>query len=488
MCGEVFLIGAGCGEYDLITLRGIKHLQNCDTVIYDALIDERLLSYVPRDAERIYAGKRSGGHSMAQDDINALIVAKALEGKRVARLKGGDPFVFGRATEEITELIRYDIPYTVIPGISSSIAVPELAGIPVTSRKESRSFHVITAHTAENTTADDFSRYASLGGTLVFLMGLGKLDLITQGLILGGINKDTPAAVISNGATNRQVTVRGTVESIAEKAAPENIPSPAVIVIGTTARYSFTGTIKFPLGGMTITAAGTEHFTSKIRALAEEKGAAVSEIVNIETKHINTPLLDEKLHSLSVYGIIALMSIHGAEIFLERLKALHIDIRQLRGIRIATVGSETAAYLAERGIFPDIVPDRFDSLGLGEKLIAEIAENEKVLILDAVRANTALTDILGENDIIYDNIKIYDTVKIKGDAVCVTDDHIVFGSSSGVEAFFETGSVISVKTVPVCIGEPTANTLRKYYAGDIITAQQHCADGIITAMIDNTKR
>ncbi|MGN1090147.1 MAG: uroporphyrinogen-III C-methyltransferase [Huintestinicola sp.] len=195
--GYVYLCGAGCGEADLITVRGMNALKSCDTVIYDALIDEKLLEIVPENAERICVGKRAGKHSEKQENINDIIVENALSGKCVVRLKGGDPLVFGRGGEEADALEKNGIAYEFIPGITSAVAVPELAGIPVTHRNVSRSFHVITGHTADDTLPENMAEYARLNGTIVFLMGLRNLRKIAEGLIEYGKSPDTPAAVIS---------------------------------------------------------------------------------------------------------------------------------------------------------------------------------------------------------------------------------------------------------------------------------------------------
>ena len=238
MTGRVTLVGAGCGSFDLITLRGRNVLAQCDTVVYDSLIDSRLLDFCP-EAEKICVGKRAGQHSAAQEKINSLLVEKALSGRNVVRLKGGDPFVFGRGGEEILELQKHGIPYSVVPGVTSCVAVPELAGIPVTHRRTARCFHVITGHTADSCTPEKLEQYAKIGGTLVFLMGLNSLVEIASGLISGGMPGDTPAAVISNGATIRQRTVRAPLSGIADEVRAAEIPAPAVIVVGIPRSMTF---------------------------------------------------------------------------------------------------------------------------------------------------------------------------------------------------------------------------------------------------------
>lgn len=196
----MYIVGAGCGDFDLITMRGAEYIRHCDVLVYDSLIDVSLLGFAPETAEKICVGKRSGRHSEKQENINEILVEKAREGKTVVRLKGGDPFVFGRGGEEIETLKSADIPFDIVPGISSSIAVPELAGIPVTHRNLSRSVHIITGHTAQDTLPENIKKCAETDGTLVFLMGLRNLPDIVENLIRNGKSDDTPVAVVSNGA------------------------------------------------------------------------------------------------------------------------------------------------------------------------------------------------------------------------------------------------------------------------------------------------
>ena len=233
--GQVFLVGAGCGEADLITLRGLALLQSCDVVVYDDLIAEELLDAAPESAQRIYMGKRNGCHSAAQEAICALLIEKAREGKTVVRLKGGDPCVFGRGGEEALALRDAGISYRIVPGISSAIAIPEEAGIPVTHRGVSRSIHIITAHTADTPDGlpEDLEALARLSGTLVFLMGLRRLDRLARRLTEGGMASDTPVAVVSGGCAPSPCAVRGTLADIAKKAA--HVQPPAVIVVGDVA-------------------------------------------------------------------------------------------------------------------------------------------------------------------------------------------------------------------------------------------------------------
>jgi len=240
--GTVYLVGAGCGESDLITLRGLRLLRRCGAVVYDDLIAQDLLDAAPADAERVYMGKREGRPSASQEEICALLAQKALEGKAVVRLKGGDPFVFGRGGEEALALKAAGIPFEVVPGVTSAIAIPALAGIPVTHRGLSRSFHVITAHTAGagDGLPDELDQLAALPGTLVFLMGLSRLERIAIRLLAAGKSAATPAAVLSGGNSPHPAAVRATLADIAAKTRAANVQPPAVIVVGDVAALEFT--------------------------------------------------------------------------------------------------------------------------------------------------------------------------------------------------------------------------------------------------------
>ena len=263
--GCVYLVGAGCGSADLITVRGLRLLQSCGAVVYDALIDPALLEEAPL-AERYPAGKRSGSHSMPQEEISALLVRLAREGKTVVRLKGGDPFVFGRGGEEILALQEAGIPFEEVPGISSAVAIPAEAGIPVTHRELSRSFHVITGRTAAGgeLLPESLQALAALQGTLVFLMGLGGLERIAAGLIAAGKSPQTPAAVVSGGNSPSPANLRGTLETIAEQARAAAVQAPAVIVVGETAALHLESGISRSLRGVSVGLTGTPAFAAKL--------------------------------------------------------------------------------------------------------------------------------------------------------------------------------------------------------------------------------
>lgn len=489
MSGKVYLVGAGCGAYDLITLRGAEILRRCDTVVYDSLIDEQLLDLAPEYSEKICVGKRAGKHSEEQENINALLIKKAAEGKTVVRLKGGDPFVFGRGGEEITALQQNDIEYETVPGISSCIAVPQLAGIPVTHRRVSRSFHVITGHRADETLGESFKAYAALDGTLVFLMGLGNLKFIADSLMKNKMPPDTPAAVISNGANAKQKTVRATLENIAEEVAAAGLQPPAVIVVGETAAYDLSPAISLPLRGVSVTVTGTNKLVSKLSATLSKLGADVRALSILRVKvYDDNPDLDKALENISQYGCVVLTSINGAEVFFDRLRRLQIDIRSFAGVRFAAIGSGTASALKERGIFPELVPEKFTAAALGKLLVQELSKGERALILRAQRGSAELTEALDKGGVLYDEVKTYDVVSDGSKADKIIDtDYITFASSSGVQAFYENGYKKSARTKAVCIGEVTAEALKKYGVSEFLQSKIQNVEGIADVILSEKK-
>lgn len=486
--GVVYLVGAGCGDYDLITMRGYELIKKCDVLVYDSLIDSKFLDFVKDNCEKIPVGKRAGQKSAKQEDINNILVTKGKENNIVVRFKGGDPFVFGRGGEEIISLKENNIPYEVVPGITSSVAVPELSGIPVTHRKTARSFTVITGHTKDDLLPENMEHFAKLKGTLVFLMGLNNIEKITQSLIANGKDKSTPSAVISNGATKNQVVVKGTLENIAEKVKENNVKSPAIITVGETSSYDFSRTIKLPLDSTSVTVTGTKRFSEKLQQKLYEKGASVTHLNYLKVEKYNQNRnLENALKNLSDYSLIVLTSINGAEIFFEKLIEYKIDVRKLSNIKFAVIGSGTAKTMENHGIIPDLVPAEFTSLALGN-LIAKTYENGKVLILRAEKGSKDLTEVLSKNNIDYDDIKTYDVINSsKSMEKEVTTDYITFASSSGVEEFFKNNFTISERTKIVSIGNITSKSLLKHNVKDFITSKVADTNGLLSAIINDVK-
>ena len=489
MSGQVYLVGAGCGSADLLTLRGQERLSRCDCVVYDDLIDPAILDLAPAGAERLYMGKRSGHHSAPQSGINDKLVELAQAGKIVVRLKGGDPFVFGRGGEEILALQRENIPFEVIPGISSAIAIPAGAGIPVTHRGVSRSFHVITGHTAN--TPDglpaDLPYLAKSGGTLVFLMGLRHLALIVRRLVECGRSPDTPAAVISGGNSPNPAVVRGTLADIAAKGA--GILPPAVIVVGETAAFDFSSTIPAPLGGVRIGVTGTPSMTEKLRRDLQKLGADVQTVAPM--------VIRESAPSPALSGLctgdpkwVVLTSPNGAAVFFRQLKTLGIDLRRLHASRFAVIGPATQAALAEGGIFADLCPTEHTSTGLAHALLQTVTPGEAIWLLRSAKGAPVLRDLPEQAGFIVHDVALYDTVPDTGRTGGSLSglNYLTFSSAGGVTEFFRQHGALPVGAVPVCIGPVTAARLQTYTDRPFLLSRDAGSGHLVEAILAHHRK
>ncbi|MCM1115770.1 MAG: uroporphyrinogen-III C-methyltransferase [Clostridium sp.] len=473
--GSVTLVGAGCGK-DLITVKGLKAIQSADVIVYDDLIDNDLLSFTKPDAEIIYVGKRCNKHSEKQENINNILVKKAKEDKKVIRLKGGDSFVFGRGGEEILALQRENIPYEVIPGISSSIAVPENCGIPVTHRGASQSFTVVTGHTATQTD-ENYQALAKLNGTLVFLMGLHNIDNICKRLIENGKDKNTPASILSKGFDKNQKRIDGTLETIADKA--KSAQTPAIFVVGKVADFDFSKTIKLPLDNVSITVTGTYAFINQIAEKLTELGAYVHTCPNLKIvpNYSNIP------SDFGSYTYIVFTSSNGVEIFFDYLKENRIDVRKISHLRFACIGSGSANKLSKYGFNADFIPTEYTAKALGTELSKKLCQDDKVLILRAENGSEELANALDRANINYDDVKIYNTLALNK-TIHADSDYILFASASGVTAFFENAGKLN-NAKPVCIGEITAMEFKKYSSTVPLIAKTHTAEGIISKILED---
>ena len=371
MKGKVFLVGAGPGDIGLLTIKGLKCLKKADAVIYDFHLNAQVLNYINHDAEFIYAGKRGGHHTMTQDEINEMLVRKAKEGKTICRLKGGDPFIFGRGGEEAEALSREGIEFEIVPGVSSSIAAPAYAGIPLTHRLFSSSFAVIPGYEdpSKKESTIEWAKLATGVGTLVFLMAVKNIDVIARKLIEGGRPSDTPVAVIRWGTRADQTTLVGTLENISGLVKEKDIKPPAVMVVGDVVklRESLKWYEKKPLFGHRILAT-REH--AEGFELLEELGAEIIEFPTIEiVPPENYVELDASIDKIGTYDWLIFTSRNGVKYFFRRFFEKERDIRDLSGIKICTIGSKTAQEIKKYGIRVDLVPDEFRAEGLIEAFL-----------------------------------------------------------------------------------------------------------------------
>lgn len=468
--GIVYLVGAGPGNPGLITINGLEAVKKCDAIIYDRLASFQLLDYVREDCIRVFVGKESGHHSKTQEEINHILVQYAKKHSCVVRLKGGDPFVFGRGGEEAEELRKEGIPYEVIPGVSSAVAVPEMAGIPVTHRGLSRGFHVMTGHTSDtsDTLAENLETLAKLEDTLVFLMGLSNLEQLTERLLYYGKEPETPAAVIANGTMQNTRTVRGTLTNICQRVKEEEIRPPGVIVIGKTAALCYqSGPVK-SLNGLRFGVISTKEIRQKLSILSEH-GAELLPLCTMKVS--KTTLFENYIKELGLlrnYSWIFFTSQNAIKLTFEALKEGKIDRRKLSHIKFAVVGKGTGAALEEYGYRPDFMPRKPCAAALSEEISGILEEDDRVLIPSAVRAARQPYELLDKSNVNYKEFRIYDVKGIYHDTAINIEELecMIFTSKSGVEDYFKnnrdqlSGAERHMKYA--CLGEVTAHEIKKY--------------------------
>lgn len=483
--GKVCLLGAGPGDTGLLTEKCLACLRRADVVVYDNLISASLLNEVREDAELIYAGKRAANHHLRQEETNEFLVRKALEGKTVARLKGGDPFIFGRGGEEAEELREAGVEFEIVPGVSSSYAAAAYSGIPVTHRDFASSFHAVTGHEShtKESLSLDYELLAREEGTLVFLMGLHNLPRIMAELTAGGKDPKTPAAVIQQGTTARQRVVTGTLETIADRVKEAGITTPAVILAGevVSLREKLSWFEKGRLFGTRVLLTGTKAMCQKQQAVLREEGAEPVSFSLIRTKQLEMP---EPVQALPVYTWLVFTSSNGVDFFFEELKRCQMDIRSLAGIKFAVIGSGTKEALEAKGIYADFVPSRYSSRDLAAEWIPKLQKTDRVLLVRAREASRELTDALDKEGISYQAAALYatETDRRKGEElrrILSEVDYITFASASAVKAFVELAGVPKdLKAKIICIGPVTERAAVEAGLKVHQSAVEYTAEGI----------
>ncbi|MBQ5501646.1 MAG: uroporphyrinogen-III C-methyltransferase [Selenomonas sp.] len=500
MAGMVYLVGAGPGDYRLISMKAVDCLKMADVVVYDRLADDRILRWAPAEAEYIYVGKASSNHTMKQEDINQLLVDKAKEGKCVVRLKGGDSFVFGRGGEEGLLLRQNNLPFEIVPGITSAISVPAYAGIPVTHRAVATSFAVVTGH-EDPTKGESNMRWEHLAmgvDTLVFLMGVANLPHITSKLIENGRSADTPAAVIRWGTKPEQRTLITTVGKAAEDVAKNGIKPPAIFIVGEVVKLRdslqwFDNLAQRPLFGKRILVTRARSQASKLTAKLENLGAEVIEVPAIT---ITDPVdlyaaLDQAIGQLQDYHWVMFTSANGVKHFFARLLQAGKDARALGYAKIAAIGSATAAELKKYGLVADVVPGEYRAEGIIEAMKGKLPPHAKILLPRAEEAREILPEKLREMGAEVDVVSAYRTVCAAADGEALTSelnegriDMVTFTSSSTVKNLVNIiGSadlLNGVKTA--CIGPVTADTAKSLGIEPDIIAKEYTIDGLVEAI------
>ena len=492
----VYLIGAGPGDPGLITVKGLEFIKQCDTIIYDRLGTYQLLEMVKPDCRRIYVGKQAGSHYKKQPEINEILVEEGRKGNMVVRLKGGDPFVFGRGGEEVTALLEAGIPFQVIPGITSAVAVPEVCGIPVTHRGTSRSFHVITGHKradihrSDEGGLDDYDYIRNQEGTSVFLMGLNRLPQIMERLVQTGAEEHTPVAVISKGTMPGQRIVRGDIQTIADKVNEAKLESPAIIVVGENAALDFTAPNRGPLQNVHVGLVGTPKLREKMRVAIDALGGQSYSIVDMSVEQTEEKnRLRVALEHIEDYSWLAFTSQNTITLFFKWLREWNIDVRKLAHLKFAVVGAGTRDTLKAEGYIADYVPDEYTTSALAMGLANVMNDGEKLLLPRAVQGSETMLDILNQGGVAYEEIPVYDVVGRWMESIQYLKnlDVITFVSASGVRGFLDVldaekkncGVAHMLNDIDSC-GDHTDNTDGSFKIHDIMTNIRIAALGNVT--------
>ena len=484
----VYLVGAGPGDPGLLTVRGAEVLARADVVVYDRLSVAALLDQAPTHAERISVAKQPGGTSTPQDEINRLLVEHGRAGRTVVRLKGGDPFVFARGGEEAQALLDAGVPFEVVPGITSAIAAPAYAGIPVTLRHSSTSFTVVTGHEDPTSGAEgtvNWEAVAQVGGTIVILMGVARMGLIAERLIAGGRSPDTPAAAVQWGTRPEQRTIRATLATIAD----QDLAAPSTIVVGEVAAEDLAWFAARPLFGQTVVVTRPEGQAS---VLAEQLRAAGAETVVLPVIEIEEPAdggaaLTAALDDLGAYDWLVVTSANGARRVLAGLP----DARALGGVSVAAIGPGTAAALADGNIRADLVPDRYVAEGLLEAFPAPPDGGGLVLLARAAVARGTLPEGLRAAGWSVDVVEAYRTVPATPDPAALdaaaAAGIVTFTSSSTVTRFLEVAGRDRVPPLVACIGPVTAATARDAGLTVDVEATDHTVPGLVAALVEHLR-
>lgn len=498
--GKVYLIGAGPGDPGLLTLKGLECLKQADVIVYDRLAGPKLLNLRRPDAECIYAGKLPDRHTLKQEEINRLLVDKALQGLTVARLKGGDPFVFGRGGEEAEALAEHGIPFEIVPGVTSAIAAPTYAGIPVTHRDYTSTLAIITGNEdpSKATSNIQWSNIATGIGTLVFLMGMGNLPSIAQKLIEHGKDPATPAALIHWGTRPEQKTLVGRLDNIARLANEQNFQNPAIIIVGEVVqlRDKLSWFENKPLFGKRVLVTRSREQASSLARSIEDLGGEPMEFptIAIVPPEDNTPL-EQALARISTYNWLIFTSVNGVTYFFNTLRRLNKDIRDLAGLKICAIGPQTGQALQNMALQVTYIPTEFRAEAIIKGLQDKITVGDRILLPRADIARKVLPESLTDLGARVDEVTAYRTVLGSGDTASIRDyltegaiDLITFTSSSTVRNFVTlldaadpAQLVGSVKIAS--IGPITSATARELGLPVHIEAQEYTINGLIQAIL-----
>lgn len=496
--GMVHLVGAGPGDPSLLTLKAVALLQKADAVVYDKLAGWSFLTHIQPQTRLYDVGKQADKHTMVQEEICQLLVDLAQEGLQVVRLKGGDPYVFGRGGEEAEVLVEAGIPFQVVPGISSSVAVPGAAGIPVTHRDHCTSFHVITGHERPDReeTALDFSAFAKLSGTLVFLMGIRNLSHITQSLMREGKDPSTPVAIVERGCSPFQRHIVGTLSTIVDLVEKHSIQAPAVTVVGSVVELSsklFQVPSLQSLNGQRVLVGRTRRQASRFRDLLHQQGAIPIEIPLIEVEYNSDPVAgDAFLKQLPTCHWLVFTSENGVESFIQLLRQQKQDVRTLHSLRIASIGPATTQALLQYGIVAEIQPSIYTVDALGQELVKRMQPKQRIALARADVANPELQRLIQTLDVELVEWDAYFTRPAMQQAELLKSilsnaeiDWIPFSSSSMVHAFCDALSELDLTSIKVrfaSIGPMTSTAMQNRGLSVAVEAKEQTLEGLIAAL------
>ena len=500
--GKVYLVGAGPGDPGLLTIKAKECLSRADVIIYDSLANRIFLEYADANAELIYVGKKGGNHTMLQKDINSLIVDRARKGHFVVRLKGGDPFIFGRGGEEAVELVEAGIHFEVVPGITSAIAVPAYAGIPLTHRDYTSTVAFITGHEDPQKETSDIAwdKLATGVGTLVFLMGVGNLPHIAEKLMGHGRTPDTPVAVIRSGTVSEQKTIKGTLKDIARLSRESGITPPAIIVVGDVIhlREKLNWFETRPLFAKRIVVTRAREQASGFLSALTELGAECIEFPTIEVVPPESwDAIDRAIEAIESFQWLLFTSVNGVQYFLKRLEALGKDVRDLKGIKIGAIGPKTAEIWHGLGIKPDLIPGEYRAEAVVESFKKLGIKGTNILLPRAATAREVLPEELRKMGAQVEVVPAYRTVRPDNDTVKVREmlekggiDMVTFTSSSTVNNFVEMFKTDVRKlqkwmgsVAVACIGPITAKTAQKNGFTVTLTPSEYTIESLTDSIV-----
>ncbi len=504
--GRVSLVGAGPGDPGLLTVRGRRCLEGCDVVVYDNLSNPALLAYTRPDAEVVFAGKHGSGVRMSQEEISAIVIDRALAGRWVVRLKGGDPFVFGRGGEEALECVRAGVPFEIVPGVTSAIAAPAYAGIPLTHRDHASTVTFVTGHESEKPDMASPLPWESLarqGGTLVLFMSVLQLEQNLARLVGGGLAPETPAAIVRWGTTSRQELIVGTVASLPREAAARKLRPPAVVVVGDVVRLApeLQWFSRRPLFGRRIVVTRARAQARTFATLLEDAGAEVIPVPTIATvPPASWDAVDGALDRLGDYAWLVLTSENGVTAFFDRLRARGGDVRALAGVAIAAIGPQTRAAIEERGLRVALTPSEYRAEAVADALVAAGVAGRRVLLARAASARAILPQRLAAAGAVVDEVAVYETIvppeAASAAALFAGDrrpDLVTFTSSSTVTNFARLFPARDLPRVLEgvaigCIGPITAATARDLGITVDVQPDEYTIPAFAAAIVDHFRR